>query len=210
MFAVLLSLALAEPGLSLPRTNLPSVEADASNASTFGMLEVEATQAAEVLLDGVKLGQLWMPGDVRFRVPAGPHTLRVYMQGQPNDLGIVVPSEGAVQVLAGRGGLSASHETETDDPAPAADVAVEFRVMGTRAATVHLDQGRHKVQPGAPLSFDLTPGAHPLSVRSADGAVIWASGVLRVSGSERVVVHVSEGRLPEVSRGGLFHTGSEG
>jgi len=206
---LLIALAFAaEPPTTLPRADNPDVATSPPASLEMGELEVEAMQPAEILLDGVKLGQLWFPGEVGFAVPAGDHLLRVYMQGKPSDLAIRVPANGEVRVLAGRTGLSATHDT--DDDAVAASVQVEFRVMDARGASLRLGDQRHKVQAGSPLSLELDTGPHVLSVRSSDGTVIWASGVLTVSGAAPVVVHVTEGRLPEVSGGARFHTGNEG
>lgn len=209
MSLLLIALAFAaEPPTTLPRADNPDATTGSPASLQVGELEVEAMQPAEILLDGVKLGQLWFPGEVGFEVPAGDHLLRVYMQGKPSDLAIRVPVNGEVRVLAGRTGLSATQDT--DDEGVAASVQVEFRVMDARGATLRLDDQRHKVQAGSPLSIELDTGPHVLSVRSSDGTVIWASGVLTISGAAPVVVHVTEGRLPEVSGGARFHTGNEG
>ncbi len=211
MSLLLIALALAAgptTAQELPRAANPDATTKSPASVEMGELEVEAMQPAEVLLDGVKLGQLWFPGEVAFKVPAGDHLLRVYMQGKPNDLSIRVPADGEVRVLAGRTGLSAT--SDVDDEGVAASVQVEFRVMDARGATLRLDDQRLKVQAGSPLSLELDAGPHVLSVRSSDGTVIWASGVLTVSGAAPVVVHVTEGRLPEVSGGARFHTGNEG
>jgi hypothetical protein len=207
---LLLSLALATPGqpdpiqVFGPRADNPDAEAAPTAPATMGQLQVEALLPTEIVVDGVKIAQLWLPGSATFSIPVGDHLLRVYTQGKPNDLRIHVDGERGLKVLVGRTGVSTEQAAAPDLDAT---VAVEFRVMGTRAATLRLDDGKHKVQPGQPLALELDAGSHPLSVRSEDGTVIWASGVLAISGAAPVVVHVTEGRMPEVSGGGAFSTG---
>jgi hypothetical protein len=207
---VLLSLAFAaDPVAGVPRADNPDATPAALPATgQVGRIEVEALLPTEIVVDGVKLGQLWIPGEAAFTIPTGEHLLRAYTQGKPHDLPIRVTATQPVHVLVGRSGISADRPTEADDAAVA--VQVEFRVMGARGAVLRLDDGKHQVQPGQPLSIELEPGLHPLSVRSSNGTVIWASGMLSVSGTQPVVVHVTEGRMPEVSGGGQFHSGSEG
>ncbi len=206
---VLLSLAFADPTGSAPTASAPDAAPPTVNGLELGRLEVEALMATEIVVDGIKLGQLWIPGEAAFLIPAGDHVFRAYTQGKPHDLPIHVASAHPLRVLVGRSGVSADRPDQDVTDATAL-VPVEFRAMGARGAMLHLDDTKHQVQPGQPLSLELTAGSHMLSVRSSDGTAIWASGVLAVSGAQPVVIHVTEGRLPDVSGGARFHTGSEG
>lgn len=170
-----------------------------------GTLAIDARQPAEILVNGVQLARLHFPCEVKFQVQTGPSQLRVYTNGLPTDVPIDIREDEVTRVLVGRTGISMTTERPA---APAAEgpVPVEFRVVGGAGAQVRLDAGRHAVQAGTNVTLDLQPGPHPLSVRSADGTAIWATGTLQVHGGP-VVVQIAEGRMPEVSGGASFQAG---
>jgi hypothetical protein len=187
---------------------LPALAADpaAPTEVEAGSLLVDAHLPVEILVNGVKLGQLYVPGEARFRLVTGHHLLRLYTNGNPTDLPIDIAEDQEARVLVGRSGV-----TTTTGPAPAAPdvtvpVPVEFRVVGTPGAQIRVGDGRHVVRSGAVFSLQLVPGSHPMSVRSADGTAIWATGTLEITGSP-VVVQISEGRMPEVSGSAAFTGG---
>jgi hypothetical protein len=80
--------------------------------------------------------------------------------------------------------------------------------VGRGAAQLRIDAKPHAVEPGRDLTLDLPPGAHPMSVRSSDGTVVWATGSLEVAPGEPLVVQIGEGRMPEVSGAGAFNPAS--
>lgn len=168
-------------------------------------LVIDAKVPVEILVGGVKLGELYYPGEARFRLVPGHHALRLYTNGQPTDVSLDLTAGERARVLVGRTGIT------VDDPgsAPAASkepVAVAFRFVGSGSTRVVLDGKKLVVEAGQGLLLDLPPGSHPMSVRSSDGTVIWASGALDLEGGDSVVVQVAEGRMPEVSGPGAFRT----
>lgn len=168
-------------------------------------LVVDAKVPVEILVEGMKLGQLFFPGEVRYRIVAGHHLVRLYTNGQPTDLAIDLVAGQRARVLVGRTGITVSNEAvAAPPPGPA---RVELRFVGAGQAQVRLGSTPHALQPGHDLTLELPSGAYPLSVRSGDGTVIWASGQLDVSAGDAVVVQVGEGRMPEVSGPGAFHAG---
>jgi hypothetical protein len=211
-----LSLALAGPALPDPtltptgmQVNNAPVEPKAPvTSTTLGRLHVDVLLPAEILFDGVKLGQLWIPGKTTFELPTGPHLLRVYTQGNPQDLRITLAADMDLRVVVGRNGVTAEQLARTDDKA--AIVPVDFRVLGTRGASIRMNGTQHAIEPGGQLALELADGSHSLSVRSSDGTVIWATGQLTVHGGAPVVVQIAEGRMPEVSGAGSFNPGAGG
>ncbi|MEQ1504762.1 MAG: hypothetical protein ABMB14_21165, partial [Myxococcota bacterium] len=169
-------------------------------------LVVDAKIPVEILLEGVKLGQLYYPGEVTFRVVAGHHTVRLYTNGQPTDLPLDLTTGHPTRILVGRTGVTTGAPAEGSAPAATGPSSVEFRFVGGGAAQVRVEATSHPVEPGRPFTLELAPGVHPMSVRSTDGTVIWATGTLEVA-TGRVVVQVTEGRMPEVSGDGVFHAG---
>jgi hypothetical protein len=170
-----------------------------------GSLVVDARVPVEVMVNGAKLAALYAPGEARFRVEAGHHRLSLWTNGTPTAVELDVAEATEARVLVGRTGVTTS-TGPVAAPAPADVVPVEFRVVGTPAAQVRVGDGRQVVQAGRAFTLALTPGPHPLSVRSEDGTAIWATGTLEVTGAP-VVVQIAEGRVPEVSGSASFHAG---
>jgi len=162
---------------------------------------VDAKVPTEVLVDGVKLAQLYVPGRAAFTLPAGSHQLRIYTNGNHSDFPLQLLADATTHVVVGRAGVSidAPQVAAAADGDPALPVPVEFRAL-VGPAQIRLDGGsRLQLTAGGRLQVELSQGDHPLSVRNAAGTVIWADGVLAVGRGDRVVVHVTEGRLPEIS-----------
>lgn len=158
---------------------------------------VDAKVPVELVLEGNKLGQMYVPSELRFELAPGPHVLKVYVGGVANDVPLQLVEGDVVRVLVGRAGITTS-------AAPATAVAagpqvVEFRLVGPTDAKVRLDKLSQPLHAGRSWTIELPPGQHSLSLRSSDGTAIWATGELVVHGGGPVVVVVTEGRLPEVS-----------
>jgi hypothetical protein len=171
-------------------------------------LVVDAKVPAEVLLAGVKLGELYFPATVQFSISPGTYPLRVYVGGTPTDLEVELTSGAQTSVVVGRSGVSIAGTTAAP-PVSTEPASVEFRMVGRGAVRLSVEDGDGapavgRLATGETLALELLPGPHALSLRSGDGTVIWATGALHVAGSGPVVVLVSEGRLPEVSGGGAF------
>jgi hypothetical protein len=174
------------------------IVATEETAQQSGPLVVEAKVPCEVIVDNVKLTQLWVPGTASFDVVVGKHLMRLYVSGVPADVPVEVTPGKEFRVLVGRTGVTVSQA-----PLPAAgDIAtvdVELRVVAGGAVQVRVDGNKHPVSGGDRLKLALPPGPHALSIRSSDGTVIWAAGTLSLVGGAPVVVMIAEGRVPEVS-----------
>lgn len=188
--------------LAAPAPTVTGPDADA-------VLVVDAKLPAELLMDGHKLVQLFVAGEVHLPVHSGEHEVRVLVGGEPQSLQIEIPKDGRTRLLVGRTGST------SDSPATVAEVAVdidpdaptpvEFRVTGPTQVQLRIDDSRHMLDSGGRVSVDLERGAHQVSIRNGAGTVIWASGTLEISGTEPVVVQLTEGRMPEISGQGAFH-----
>ncbi len=211
-----LALALAGPALPDPTERPGGMTADnpdavdAVNAEVTGLarLTIDALLPVEVWIDGAKFAQLWAPATTTVQLAPGPHLVRVYAQGKPADQQVNLVDGANVRVVVGRGGVSVEEATASDDQPTV--VPVEFRVLGARGASLRIGDERHAINAGDRLSLDLDVGPHLISVRSSDGTVIWASGRLSVTGGAPLVIHLGEGRMPEVSGGGRFDPGHGG
>ena len=196
----------ANPEVTAPEPIAPPRPADAA----LGHLTVVALVPAEIWVDGNKLGQLWSPATTTFDLVAGAHLLRVYTWGNPSDQKVMVPAGGGVRAVVGRSGLTVDAEAADSPVAATGDVPVEFRLIGTAAASVRIAGDRHALGAGASLSVQLPVGTHDMSIRSSDGTAIWASGRITVSAGAPVVIHVQEGRWPEIAGAAQFDDGSGG
>ena len=173
-----------------------------------GTLDIDARLPAEVLVDGRPVAELYQASRMQLVMPAGQHTLKVYTNGNPEEIEVIVPPDDTLMVLVGRTGLSIdARVASAARKVGTAPVAVQVRMRDTIGARLYVGQDRYKIGPSAQLDLQLPVGPHTLSVRSDDGTVVWASGTLDVRGPDAVVVQVSEGRMPEVSGKGSFSSG---
>jgi hypothetical protein len=177
-----------------------------SAEDAIGELVIDARLATEILVDGETIGQLFRPSVLTFEVSAGKHELRIYTNGSPDDISIVVPAAGTTRVLVGRSGLSVDKQV-SEDPEAGLPVPVQLRVAGSQGVRLSLDNKRYQVEPGEQIDIELMSGRHQLSVRNDEGTVIWAKGTLTIEGPDAVLVQFSEGRMPEVSGRGRFASG---
>jgi hypothetical protein len=202
------------PDTSLPRATNPAASSEEGGAALperpdgveGARLEIDAKVPVEILIGGVKLGQLYYPGEAQFKIVPGEHVLRVYVNGRPTDVPLVMRAGERTRVLVGRSGVSLEAAVaEAGAPAaPVGPVAVQFRLSGGGGARLMVDGEPVALQGGQPVTIDLGVGNHRLSVRSVDGTAIWATGQLEVQGGDSLVVQVAEGRMPEVSGPGRF------
>ena len=175
-----------------------AVELDQS-AALGGDLLVQASVPTEIHIDGFPAVELFREGEVRLPLETGTHALVVWRNGNPEAFEVSVPAGSTdVVLVVGRTGITTNNRTQAK-PAADADVAVELRVLDGVELLVVIDGQRYRVEPGSTLPLTLKPGAHPMTVRSADGTVVWAQGDLVVEGD--LVVQLSDGRLPEVPGG---------
>lgn len=182
------------------------VTAERGPAAQSGRLVFDSRLPAEVMVDGKTVAKLFRDGVLTVEVPAGVRALRVYTNGSPEDLEVVVPVGGELAVLVGRMGLSvdprATQAVATE--VAMSDVSVQVRMAGPIGARLMLGNERYEVGAGSQVELSLPTGDHALSVRNENGTVVWATGTLKVQGPDPVVVQLSEGRLPEVSGRGAF------
>lgn len=169
-----------------------------------GLLQIDARLPAEVLVDGRPLAELYQAARIELEVPAGEHTLKVYTNGNPEEIEISVPAGGSLGVLVGRTGTSIDKNVADSLVAADAPVPIQLRMNDSIGARVTVNRERIHIEPHAQIELELPVGPHQISVRSKDGTVVWASGTLHVDGPDAVVVQLSEGRLPEVSGKGSF------
>lgn len=205
MFWTWLGLAVAADTLPQGAANNPAAT-ETTVAPGAAPLVIDAKVPVEVLLEGVKLAQLYFPGEVTFYVAPGPHLVRIYTNGDPTDVPVALATGVGARIVVGRSGISLA-AVEQAAVVATGPVPVEFRFVGNGGAQLRIDSKPHSVQPGHDLKLDLPAGVHPISVRSTDGTAIWASGSLEVVPGRPMVVQLSEGRLPEVSGAGAYHAG---
>jgi len=207
-FLMVLATAFATPSANLPAESVPEVVATPETQHTTGTLVVETHMPIEVVMDHVKLTQMWVPGTVKFEILTGQRALSIYVAGQPANMPVEIQADKELHVLVGRTGISVS--TLESEAVDATSVEVQLRVVGGGAVEVRLDGDRHRLSGGDKLALTLPAGPHAMTVRSADGTAIWAAGTLTLTGGAPVVVQIAEGRLPETSGPGRFEPSSGG
>jgi hypothetical protein len=168
-----------------------------ATAALAGELIVDAKVPVEVHVDAVVVAQLFYPSQVKLDAKTGKRTVKLMINGKANTVLVDVPAEGAAHISVGRSGVTVDAPETAADATPT--VPVEFRVIGNEPLVVQLGTSRHPVDGGGRLALDLDTGLHQMVVRSTDGTAIWARGKLDLLGTGPVVVHVSEGRMPEIT-----------
>jgi hypothetical protein len=161
-----------------------------------GGVIIDAEVPVELRVEGRPYLTLLYPAQARFEHPKGATELTLFVNGVPRKITVQIPETGHVRVVVGRNGVS--HSTPDDDTPVAKDSTVVFRAIGLESVQLRIDGERHFVSPKQPLSVKLTTGRHPMEVRNNEGTLIWAKGILELSGRENVVVQMTEGRMPEV------------
>jgi hypothetical protein len=160
-----------------------------------GQIVVQAEVPVEVTVDGRPAVQVFTAARVEVQATPGEHDLTLFVNGKGNKVRITVPETGAALVVVGRTGIT----TDSLVGGPVADVAaVELRVIGTTELRLVLDSKRYRLQAGGQEALELPRGSHQLELRSSDGTAVFAQGKLEILGTGPVLVHLSEGRAPEV------------
>jgi hypothetical protein len=177
------------------------------------LLFITAALAAEIIVDakvpitlrvdGVTAAELRLPGSARVEVPAGDHRIVLVAGTEEHDWTVSLVDGTPVHLMAGRGGVSMSLPDPGEAPVAAGPSDVRFVVVGPVALMVFIDRQRVLVEPGAGRLVPVAVGQHEVSVRSADGAEVYARGVLRVDGGAGLMVQLAEGRLPETNGAGV-------
>jgi hypothetical protein len=174
----------------------------------MGTLQVDAHIPSDVVVDGVRLAQLYIAGKLEVPMSAGTHEVFITTNGIQRRMEVVVAEGEVARVLVGRNGLSG--DLLARKPLPTDVTPTEFRATGEEGIEIRIGTQRVRVAPGAATVVDLVPGEHPCTMRNLDGTVIWARGTLHVAGPEVVVVQLTEGRAPEISGEGSFSASTGG
>lgn len=173
-------------------------------AALAANLSLQTTAPVTLSVDGASWITLTVPGSATVAVAAGEHTLRVDVGGRRFE-GTFEAQPGAGEAVIVVASADAVTVQGTPLAAPASgDRAVRVSVVGVVPLMVVVDAARHVVAPGAGTLLTLTPGSHPVSVRSADGAEVYARGELVVGlGAGEAALQLHEGRLPTAGGEGL-------
>jgi len=97
-------------------------------------------------------------------------------------------------------------ESQPTPPTPPVIQTVPAPVVQIRAAK---DQRFSVIIGGQPVGVashespltltDLTPGSHPVELRTENNLIIWVRGTLHLESGEELVLSISEGRMVEVT-----------
>ncbi|MFT4621550.1 MAG: hypothetical protein ACI8PZ_000202 [Myxococcota bacterium] len=187
---------------------LSALIAGATDPGPMGTLRVDSHVPADIVVDGVRLAQLYTAGQLEVPIDVGSHEVFITTNGVQRRLQVQVPEGAVARVLVGRNGLSG--DVFADTPEVVEFTPVEFRATGLEGIGVRVAGKRIRVGPGAAVRVDLPPGEHPCILNNLDGTVIWARGILHVAGPEVVVLQLTEGRAPEISGEGTFSAATGG
>lgn len=169
-----------------------------------GEVVLDAKVPARLSIDGVVVAELFQAGLLRVPVEAGEHEVLITAEGRMSVLRATVREDAPLLLLAGRVGVSIG-EVGAVEPTVAAvgPWSVRFRVTGRERLLVQVDGQRVVVSPGEGAVLTLTGGDHRLSIRSSDGTMVYARGLLQVKGGPEMAVQIGEGALPETSGAGV-------
>jgi hypothetical protein len=205
LYFLTLSLSFAGPEVSADRPSMLNPDAEPSDVALvdLGQLVIETLVPAEVLVDGRKVVQLFTSGRLTINVLPGKRNIRVYTNGNPQDVVIEILPTGETLLIIGRTGITTGQPRQKTKVDPNAVAQVSFRATRNTAAQIRIGTERYYLEPETVHPLEIPTGRHDMSVRSHDGTAIWASGVLTLDGGA-VVVQISEGRMPEVTGDGRF------
>lgn len=161
-----------------------------------GGFMVDAKVPVEVRIAEQSYLKLYYPGQARMEYPAGPVDITLMVNGHPSIINVEIPTEGYTQLVVGRNGTSISEQRVTTEAK--ASSPVTFRAVGLESMQIRLNNAKHTVAPEKEMQHTLATGTHKLEIRNEAGTLVWAKGILNVSGKEPVIIQLSEGRLPEV------------
>lgn len=164
-------------------------------------LEIEADVPIEVVIDGQVAARIYHPATVTLHgLTPGAHELIVFRGGTGTPMGLTLPEEGVSRLLVGRAAMELLDAADAAETTTLTTGQLELRLEGgLDSALVRLGDQRLTLTAGAPTLLPALPvGEHQVEIRSGDNAVIWARGVLTVSGGDELVIVISEGRTPEI------------
>ena len=157
---------------------------------------VDAQVPVELRIGEQAYVKLYYPGQTRMEFASGEVDMTVLVNGNPSSVRMNIPETGYAQLVVGRNGTSIADKTIHAEIM--AESPVTFRAVGRESVQIRLNNQKHLVSPEREFKQTLATGTHKLEIRNEGGTLVWAKGVLNVSGKEPVVLQLSEGRLPEV------------
>ena len=157
---------------------------------------VDAQVPVELRIGEQTYVKLYYPGQTRMEYAPGDVDMTVLVNGNPSTVRMDIPESGYAQLVVGRNGTSVAERTTQSEVK--AESPVTFRAVGRESMQIRLNNTKYSVSPDHELKQTLSTGTHKLEIRNEEGTLVWAKGVLNVSGKEPVVLQLSEGRLPEV------------
>jgi hypothetical protein len=175
-------------------------------AALAANLVVDVEVPADLALDGEAVARVYRPGRLEIPVPVGAHDLAVTVAGTTTHFALTAPVAGDLRVVVGKTGITLPQLAIAEASGPG---RLEIRSVGREDVLLVVDGERLPLRVGATRVFDLDAGRHPFGLRNAAGTVIWADGALDIQPGADLIVHVADGRPPELTgAGGVFVPGA--
>ncbi len=170
-----------------------------------GDVSIDIRVPARIAFGGEIVGDLFVPGRIVLTKPPGTYALVATIAGEPWRQEIMVPARGDTRVLVTAQGITPMDAPDVASAEAAAGEPMTFTVRsaGTVGLMLVVDGARHRIPAASTVDVDLAQGDHPIAVRSHDGGVVYAKGVLRVTRGGRGVLQLVEGAAPEASGEGV-------
>lgn len=172
-------------------------------SAVAGDVVVDAKVPARVAVGGEVVGDVYRPAVLRVAQPEGVTAVVVTIGGKPYRVEVQVPAIGQTRVLVGPNGITVEDPAAERVAEDAGPLAVTVRVAGSVPLMLQLPGVRHVVRPGREVAFGLPVGDHAVTVRSSDGGIVYARGVLQVRAGGEGLIQLVEGGMPETSGEGL-------
>ena len=160
-----------------------------------GSLVIDCEVPVDISIDQVLQARLYSAGRVVLPLSTGAHELVVFVAGEGTTVPLQVPASGDVRVSVGRNGVTSPTSTVATDAGP---MHLELRSVAREDVIVVVGTERYPLPRGGSLGFDLEAGRHHFGVRNGAGTVIWSDGALELAAGGDVVVHIADGRPPEI------------
>lgn len=172
-------------------------------SASAGELVIDAKIATQVAVDGVLVADLLQAGVLRTPIADGLHEVKVVSGGHTSTVSVTAKADVPVVVVAGRSGVTLGAPSATTSVAATGPAAVEVRAVGAERVLLQVAGQRVLVTPGTSKAVQLAAGEHPVVVRSSDGTMVYARGVLSVGAGDGLVLQIGEGAMPETAGSGL-------
>ena len=163
-------------------------------------LQIDARMPAEIIANGKSLGQMLSNTKATISVNDHLSQLVVMTQGNPHTVDVDFTS-GPVQLFIGKTGITAGPAPVVLSE-PAARAVVEFRSASDLGILFIVDGKRHTLKAHDRFEMELPVGEHPFDLRNSDGTLIWSTGTIRLNGTGKLLMQLSDGRMPEFTGSG--------